>query len=54
MKRDEEAILCYDMAIKLNPSYDNAYNNKGSLFELFSYRVITRTDWQEKISNLEL
>ena len=29
LKRYDEAIKMYDKAIQLNPSYSEAYNNKG-------------------------
>ena len=28
--RKEEAIVCYDKAIEINPQYADAYNNKGN------------------------
>ena len=29
LERNEEAIVCYDKAIQLNPEYFKAWNNKG-------------------------
>lgn len=32
----EEAIVCYDRAIKINPDHAEAYYNKGSVLNLLS------------------
>ena len=51
LERREEAIGCYDVAIRLNPEYSKAWSNKGDSLKKIG-RYIEAEKWFAKFKEL--